>query len=785
MYNTRVTLEISHAQLAILDGSWQERPDTLATFDAGTTRGTLYISVEVDTDTPDRDTLAQQMISIMQSEYAKSRGSVMQGLAQGVRAVNEFFYQHIQDMPRPVRCIAGITAVAIRERDAFIAQGGPGLVVHSRGTSLTRYPSASPWFLAEEPGGDFPTPGAVPIGLRRDYTPDLAYIKLEADDALILGTRALAHLVSEDELADAVIGKSVDAITENLEELAGSADLAVIALRAAGESPVDTEPLVAAEPEPRTTRVQAWMDRLRQREPEPEDEPIPAFIDEDVESYPPDIEEDAAEPVLETQLTVAEETPPLAPTAEEMEALRLREEDRRASAARLKAGIIGAGSFATRGLAGISSRVDTGRIGTLLYRGLAGAFLLVARYSRALAQWIPAALRGESQSNSLYTFKLAALIFPVIVLAFTGATWYRYQLSLERKQALEYQLLLDKTKSTIQQALAQSDKNAARSYAQDALKLADDATKQRPTNLDARNVYLQAQDVLDQINGVSFLLFVPTFANFTDAKAKPTRIVTHLPDIFVLDRGMNRILQYRIDDTGSSVTPNGTDGTILKSGDLSGDRKLGELIDIMWIDAGRLTALDRGGAFWQYDPLRASWSARVANDGNKWGRISFGGSFLNNLYLLDPGASQIYKYVPVSDAWTASVTYFAPGVTPNINTAIDIGVDTDLWVLRKDGTVLRFSSGRPVEFSLRDLETPLKDPVAISVPVPGSSIFIADAGNQRIVQFDRNTGKFTKQFKPGGDYRDKFSALKTLAVDEVNKKIFVVNGTQALFSNLP
>ena len=76
MYNTRVTFEISRAQLAILDGSWQERPDTLATFEAGATRGTLYISVEVIGDAPERDALAREMIETAQKNYAGSRGSI-------------------------------------------------------------------------------------------------------------------------------------------------------------------------------------------------------------------------------------------------------------------------------------------------------------------------------------------------------------------------------------------------------------------------------------------------------------------------------------------------------------------------------------------------------------------------------------------------------------------------------------------------------------------------------------------------------------------------------------
>jgi len=756
-----VTLEITRAQLAILDGSWQEHPGTLAQFDAGATRGTLYVSVEVIGDAPDRDALARQMIETAQNEYGKSRGSVMLGLAQAVRAVNDFFYQHNLDTPREARCIAGITAVALRGGDVFIAQAGPGLVVRARGTQLTRYPSTSPWFAPDEPVGDFPTPGAVPIGLRRDYTPDLSYVKLQPGDAIIIGTRALANLFSEDELADAVIGKPVDAITENLEELAGSADLAVIALRTAGEQPMVAEPSAAETPEPAKRDLE--IERLNRERLETERFEI------------------APEPVLEEELAIEEEPPP-APTEEELEAIRMREEQRRARNARIKAGILGAGSFATRGLAGIGSRVDTGRIGKFIDRVIAGTFWMIARVIRLVMPGTQKENRGvHPQTNSAW--KLAALIFPMLVLAGGGVSWFQYQREQDRKQAVEFQQLLDKTNTTIKLALAQPDKNAARAAAQDALKLADDARKRRPDSAEARSVYLQAQDALDKINGIEVLLYVPVFANYSDAKAKPARIVMHLPDIFVLDRGTNRIYQYKIDDVGSNVVPSATDGTILKPGMQAGERVAGELIDLMWIDAGRVAVIDRAGAFWQYD-LKA-WSARVANDGSKWARVNLAGSFLNNLYLLDPGANQILKYVPTGDAWSASVTYFAPGVTPDLSAVVDLGVDTDVWALRKDGTVLRFSSGRPIEFSLRDLELPLKDPVAISVPVPGGSIFIADAGNQRIVQFDKNTGKFMRQFKPGGTYRDAFTALKTLAVDEVNKKIFVVNGTQALFSNLP
>jgi hypothetical protein len=66
-----------------------------------------------------------------------------------------------------------------------------------------------------------------------------------------------------------------------------------------------------------------------------------------------------------------------------------------------------------------------------------------------------------------------------------------------------------------------------------------------------------------------------------------------------------------------------------------------------------------------------------------------------------------------------------------------------------------------------------------------SSIYIADAGNQRIVQIDKTSGKFQRQFKPRGQDRDAFKSLKTLTVDEANKKFFFINGSQAYLATIP
>jgi hypothetical protein len=747
--------EITSAHLSILDGSWQETPDTIAILDQGATRGTLYLVVEVIGDAPDRDALARNMIESANREYGGSRGSITLALTQAVRAVNDFFYAHNVSQAREARCIAGITAAALRGDDLYIAQGGPGIVCLVHGAQLTRYPSASPWFVADEALGDFPTPGAVPIGLRRDYTPDLSYVKLVEGDTILVATRSLIQFFSDEELLDAVEQRSADGIVENVQDLMGSADLSLIAIQfGVVEAIAETAAI-------ERSSAELLSDRLPKKQ-------APERI-ETVEEEP--------EPIIELQVA------PPGPTPEEIEAMRLRAERRRAQRAKIKTGILGIAAVVTRGVAWIGSLINLTAIGNAVDRGLANFLWTIARLIRAL---VPGGQnRTALGAPKVQTaWQLAALLFPVLVAGLTTGAWIQYQRDQDRDRAVRFAQLMDQTSTAIKTAdgLSKTDKIAAREYAQQALKLADQARKLDPGNAPARSIYSQAQEVLDQIDGVAFLLYVPTFADYGDPKAKPARIVVHLPDLFVLDRGVNRIYRYHMDEVGSSAQPISGDGSILKGGDRIGDRVVGELIDIMWIEAGRLVALDRNGSFWQYDS-RGVWTARPAPDAAKWSRVNLATDSSNNLYLLDPSTNQILKYTQTGETWGASVPYFASGASPTLSAVSDIGADSDVWVLQKDGKVLRFSQGRPLEFTLRDLETRITNAAGMSVS--SSSIYIADAGNQRVVQFERATGKFTRQFKPGGEYRSTFSALKTLAVDEAARKFFVIGGSTAYFANIP
>ena len=794
--------EIAIAQLSIVDGAWQESPDNVAQFEAsvlfeGTaSRGSLYLVNEVTGDPEGRDALARELIETTRREYAASHGSLMLGLAQAVRAANDVLYDFNATAPPEARRIAGMTAVILRGNELFITQAGPGLTCLVRGTSLQRYPAESPWFDPNEDSlGEmmvsraFPTAGAVPLGMRRNYTPDQFHASLQVGDTVCLATRTLVHLLSNEELIDTLAHRHPDEIVTNLEELAGAVDISMIAIHIADIPllPSDVEPPLAATPPPvplpPALPTEEFLPPLPRR----------VYLDEDVSAMETEEEPSPTEP---TDLGMA----PMPPSPPDMEPEPTLARPRiQINWARVRAGFLRITAGAMAMLAVIFSRVDWKNFGATIDRTISNVSRAFARVLLSLLRSILPGEPGEAKAAPTKPpaleagWRILALLFPMLLIAAGGWMWFSAKQEQQRVQAEQVTQLLTQAKTSIDtgKSLVSSDRNAARDAFQKAIALTSQARAIDPTSKTITSVTYSAQDELDKLNGISVLLFLPSFATYSDPLAKPARIVAHYPDIFVLDRGTSRVYHYIVNDAGPSVTPTPGDGIILRSGDTAtdksgSDRTVGALIDLTWVDpGGRLIAVDKTGAFLEYDPSRNKWTAYPARDGSKWSHVILATNYAGNLYLVDQGLNQILKYVAAEGAWTSSVTYFAPGVNVDLTGVTDIAIDGDVWFARADGSITRFTQGRLSAFNIGDLDTPMSNAAAVYTTEKINNLYVADAGNQRIVQIDKTTGRFARQFKPRGQDHDAFSSLKAPAVDEPNKKFFFINGNQAYLATIP
>jgi hypothetical protein len=258
-------------------------------------------------------------------------------------------------------------------------------------------------------------------------------------------------------------------------------------------------------------------------------------------------------------------------------------------------------------------------------------------------------------------------------------------------------------------------------------------------------------------------------------------------DIFLLD-ARGRVYQFLLNDASGQGEPAANDGVLLKIGDKVGD----ETVNAIQLLATAAPTQNKANviaitqdAILAYDLEANQWNATLVQDANKWGELRASASFGGNIYLLDAKNNQIYRYTPNPTGYTPQgANYFPTNAQPRLERAVDLAIDGDVWILNDNGTVQRFRGGASIPFTLGALTPPLKNPVAIFTRPEVDSLYIADAGNQRIVEFDKN-GKFVRQFKPYSEKGDVFKNLRDFTVNETKRKLYFVNADAAYMANVP
>jgi len=124
-------------------------------------------------------------------------------------------------------------------------------------------------------------------------------------------------------------------------------------------------------------------------------------------------------------------------------------------------------------------------------------------------------------------------------------------------------------------------------------------------------------------------------------------------------------------------------------------------------------------------------------------------TFNGNIYLLDTGASAIWRYSATATGLGSKQAWLGAGVTLPLGQINSLAVDSDVWLL-KSGGIARFRRGAPLSFTISGLDTPLsQNTPAFSVSLDQDRIAILDAGNQRIVLMTKQ-GVYLKQIQWSG-----------------------------------
>ena len=178
-----------------------------------------------------------------------------------------------------------------------------------------------------------------------------------------------------------------------------------------------------------------------------------------------------------------------------------------------------------------------------------------------------------------------------------------------------------------------------------------------------------------------------------------------------------------------------------------------------------------------YQPANRPLVELAVRGASAWQSVQAIRGYVGNLYILDPKANQVWRYLPNWSGYDTEMKGILEGA--QIGDARDFAIDGNIYVLTDGGKIWKFVEGVGAEFDLRALDKPLNRPTAIVTGATARGVYVADPSNQRIVVFDKE-GRFQRQL-----VSESFSGLTALAVDEALGKFWFIAGKKLYWAALP
>jgi len=769
----------------------------------GPDKGTLYVLVE-SLRGPQPDVERQVVDAIAEAYRRAPLGSITGALRQALTVANRQLYQANQAALSDQKIAVGTTCAVLRGADLFLAQVGPALayMVH-RGT-LQRVPTDSPWLSA---GRAPTTPISAPLGALSETDPLLVHFFLEPGDLLLLCSSRLVSYAAEEEIRAAIIQGDHQAVVQALEQLARGRDLLALAI-AATSAEAEAAPAIeamppAAVPAPLPVGERARLTlaeggrrlwgaltlpflalaarlRLRPKPTEevvpPPEEVVPAPIPREAVQIPslvPGEEASVLPPYLRGEVPpVARPTRPLEEVAPE-EITPVPREAPRPISQRARQ-IVQSLRERLRPAAGVPEEA----IAVEAPIAEAGEAPPVRRFRPT---WPKLAVPGRWLLPALLVAGLIA-----VLLLFLGVRWVQ-----NRAETARLTTLLQQAEQKQDSAATSADRATARQLLTEADALVADILQRRPNEPKAVRLQDEIQSDLDKINAVVRLPELITLMQFTAQGSAPGRIVVAGSNVYVLDRGTQRLYKFILASSGNALQELLVDPVLLRRGDQVGSIVVGNLLDIFWVPAGgarrtdNLMCLESGGSLLEYAPERTPGLRSLAlADSKAWLKVRAAAGYGGNAYLLDTQRNAILKYVPTTSGYTSPpLGYLDATVRADLTNAVDMAIDGDVYILVLDGQVWRFRLGKILPFPRSDLDKPTPNPASLFTSEAAQSVYVVDATNKRIVQFSKE-GVFQRQFRYAG-FDGAFDSLRNVFVDEQRSVMYITSGDKLYLARIP
>lgn len=147
--------------------------------------------------------------------------------------------------------------------------------------------------------------------------------------------------------------------------------------------------------------------------------------------------------------------------------------------------------------------------------------------------------------------------------------------------------------------------------------------------------------------------------------------------------------------------------------------------------------------------------------------------YSSKLYSLDPEHNQVWRTQAANGGFSNETAYIK-ATDATLTDAVGLAIDSNVYILKSNGTLLRFLSGGQEGFGLATIDPPLRAASSIWTDLNSQFIYITDPADKRILVYDKN-GALKAQITSS-----QIRAPRSISVDEANKRMVVVDGNRLL-----
>lgn len=309
---------------------------------------------------------------------------------------------------------------------------------------------------------------------------------------------------------------------------------------------------------------------------------------------------------------------------------------------------------------------------------------------------------------SLKALILISIIVPLVMVA-AGSSIY-----FQRGRSAQFTQYYNQAEALAAQASSQKDPDDVRESWEQALALLDQAEKYG-NNEKSKTLRQQAQDVLDDVEGIGRLDFASALPENLPAGTKITRMRATTTDLFMLDSSDGKILRALLTGRGFEL-----DTSFKCAPGPYGSYVVESFVDFAIMPKGNslgaaLAALDKNGNIVYCGSGTSATSMTLMPPDTGWGSIDKVAIDSGRLYVMDKNSNAIWVYIGSGGTFSESPELFFNKDIPELGDVSDFSINVnDLYMLHEDGHLTTCTYG-----AISGTATKCKDPAPFSIERPG------------------------------------------------------------------